>query len=59
MKRTLRTEERQHTDECLSHNVAVLESIFSTYGALFGPLMPNPGEAQCRCAHQLEPTQSK
>ena len=58
MKRTTQIEERQHTDECLAHNTVVLEAIFSTYGAMFGPLMPNPGEAQCRCARQLEPTPS-
>jgi hypothetical protein len=55
MKRTQRIEERQHTAECLAHNTAVLESIFSTYGVLFGPLTPAPGEARCICARPLEP----
>ena len=55
MKRTQRTEERQHTDECLAHNTLVLEAIFSTYGAMFGPLMPAPGEPQCRCVRPVEP----
>lgn len=59
MKRNPRTDERQHTAECLAHNLVILESIFSTYGALFGPLLPTPGEAQCRCAPSLEPVNAR
>jgi hypothetical protein len=56
MQRQKAVDDIVHTSECLSFNTAVLAAIFSTYGAMFGPLLPSPGEAECICAPRAQIT---